>query len=289
MPQNLFAACRANGTLLAKRVRLDQTVQQQIEDIFKKQEEEFRRGITSEVAFDGSWKPDDHELLTIDVPKEADIFADTLIHNPISLPVINTTNFEQEGIKAVFTGVAANGAVKVLVQGFSPKQILSRRFSLWLHGDTFRRLSEPAFSLDTGLTCIIEDGKIKFRSFHKVRAIIDLQELYREATDQELQDFAKHPFFEVADATAFTAAADQTIRKLVHAIRSQGVLDKYTVDQIKAACDTVGVALDVNNNGKLVMPADRTEIKKLLHFLSDNLYKAQLSGDCYITNSKRRA
>ncbi len=79
MPQNLFAACRINGALVAKRIRLDQAVQQQIENIFHQQEAEFRDGITSEVQFDGSWTPDDDEFLTIDVPQEAAIFADTLM------------------------------------------------------------------------------------------------------------------------------------------------------------------------------------------------------------------
>jgi len=71
MPQNLFAACRTNGALVAKRIRLDQAVQQQIETIFNQQEADFRDGITSEVDFDGSWTPDDDEFLTIDVPQEA--------------------------------------------------------------------------------------------------------------------------------------------------------------------------------------------------------------------------
>ena len=47
MPQNLFAACRTNGALVAKRIRLDQAVQQQIETIFNQQEADFRDGITS--------------------------------------------------------------------------------------------------------------------------------------------------------------------------------------------------------------------------------------------------
>lgn len=51
MPQNLFVACRTAAGLVAKRVRLDQAVQQQVEGIFNQQEADFRDGITSEVAF----------------------------------------------------------------------------------------------------------------------------------------------------------------------------------------------------------------------------------------------
>lgn len=288
MPQNLFAACRINDELAVKRVRLDHAVQQQIEDIFNQQEAEFRRGITSEVAFDGSWTPDDDEFLTIDLPHEAAIFVDALNVNPVAIPDIDAAHFETEGIKGIFTGIVANGATKVLVQRFSPQQILSRRFSLLQNGNAFRRLSDPAFSLDSGLTCIVEGGKIKFRSFHKLRAVINLLEVYRAATDQEVQNFAAHAHFEVADVTAFVAAADQTIRKLVHAIGRSGTLSNYSVSQIETACSAVGVGVTVHN-GKLVMPTDRAEIKKLLRFLDDGLYEAPLTGVRYVTNSKRLA
>ena len=38
MPQNLFAACRNNGNLEIKRIRLDATVQQAVSDVFNDQE-----------------------------------------------------------------------------------------------------------------------------------------------------------------------------------------------------------------------------------------------------------
>lgn len=288
MPQNLFAACRIDGALVAKRIRLDQAVQAQIEAIFSQQEAKFRSGITSEVEFDGSWVPDDDQFLTIDLPPEAAIFMDTLDANPISTPDLDTAHFETEGIKAIFTGVAANGAIKALVQAFSPAQILGRRFSLLQNGNAFRRLSAPAFSLGTGLTCIVEGGKVKFRSFHKLRAIIDLLDIYRAATDQEVRNFAAHSHFEVTDSTAFVTTSDQTIRKLVHAISSHGILEKHTVSDIESACNRVGLVVSVRN-GRLIMPTDRAEIKKFLRFLDDSLYQATLSRALYVTNSKRPA
>ena len=149
-------------------------------------------------------------------------------------------------------------------------------------------LPDHTFSLDTGLTCIIEGAKIKFRSFHKLRAVISLLDVYRAATDQEVQAFAALDHFEVAIAAAFIATADLTIRKLVHAISNGGTLNNHTVIQIETACNGVGLVVTVNN-GKLIMPTERAEIKKLLRFLDDGLYQAPLSGTRYITNSKRPA
>ena len=288
MPQNLFGACREKGRLIAKRVRLDNDVQQAVENIFDEQEEQFRRGVVDEVEFDGSWKPDDNEILVVDAPAEAGVFFRTIEANAVAIRDIDTARFEQEGIRALFTGVANGGATKVLIQQFSGRQMLSRRFSLLQHGNAFRRLRDSAFTFDSSLTCIAEEGKLKFKSYHKMRGIVDLSDIYRTATDQEVQDFAGHATFDLERPDAFLALADQTMRKLVHAITRSSTLDNYDAGHIQAAADTVGMPLEVVH-GKIVMPTERREIKTFLQFLDDGLYRASLTGQRYVTNSKRPA
>jgi len=288
MPQNLFAACRVGNGLIAKRVRLDLNVQQAIEAVFSQQEGYFRNGVTDEVDFDGSWRPDENEVLVMDIPNDAQMFVDTVNANAVAIPDLDTAAFDQENIKALFTGTVNNGATKVLIQQFSARQLLSRRFSLLQDGNAFRRMTDQAFALDNSLACIAEGGKLKFKSFHKMRAIVDLVDAYKVATDQEVQDFASHAVFEVADQAAFLASADQISRKLMHAINRSGTLNTYTVPQIEMAANVVGVGVTLNA-GKIVMPSDRAEVKKLLRFLDDGLYEAPLSRQRYITNSKRLA
>lgn len=288
MPQNLFAACRVGGSLIAKRVRLDATVQQAVEGIFATQEAEFREGVIAEVPFDGSWNPDDDEFLTIDVPAEAAIFERTINENAVAVPDLNTTAFASEGIKALFTGVTANSETKVLVQRFSAQQVLGRRFALLQQGNAFRRLTDPAFTLDTGLTCIIEGGKIKFKSQQKLRSIIDMIGIYRAATDQEVQTFANHTSLQVWDVASFIAMTNQTSRKLIHAVANSGTLDTYTPGAIQTAAQTTGLAINVQN-GKIVMPTEHGEIKAILQFLNESRYSGPLSGHFFVTNSQRPA
>ena len=130
MPQNLFAACLTNGGLKAKRVPLSGDIQQAVAAEFNKQEEQFRSGVTNEVDFDGRWKPDESEFLTIDVPAEAQVFHDTIEANAMAIPSINTKIFEDEGIKALFTGVTTDGITRILVQRFTSQQVLQRKFTL---------------------------------------------------------------------------------------------------------------------------------------------------------------
>ena len=288
MPQNLFAACRVDDVLVAKRVRLDANVQGMISGLFDGQAAQFFDGIANEVIFDGRWHPDEDELLTIDVPDEAQVFADTIKANAASIPDIDVNNFSAEGIKALFTGRANNGSVTVLVQCFTAKQNLGRRFSLLQQGNAFRKLSEPAFSLDTSLTCVVEDRTLKFKSQHKLRSIIDLTGIYRAATDQEVRDFALHDSLTVADPDNFVTITNQTTRKLIRQLVMSGTLDAYTPEDISSAAQDTGLNIGVED-GRLVIPPDHAEIKAVLQFLNECRYSGPLSGTPYVTNSQRPA
>ena len=171
---------------------MNANVQQAVTAIFAQQEAEFLQGVIDEVAFDGRWKPDDDELLTLNVPAEAHIFEAAYNANAVAVPDINAAAFANEGIRALFVGETVNGATKVLVQRFTAQQVLQRRFALMQDGNTFRHLTEPVFTLDNSLTCIIDNGILKFKSQAKLRSIIDMVDLYRAATDQETHAFAGH-------------------------------------------------------------------------------------------------
>jgi hypothetical protein len=289
MPQNLFAACRDGaGQLSVKRVRLNADVQRAVEEIFAQQEAAFRAGVEHEVQFDGGWNPDEDELLVIDIPPEAQILVETLNANALAVPDINTEAFAAEGIKALFTGRVENDATTVLVQRFTSQQLLERKFTLFGHENVFRRLTEPAFTLDSGLACIIEGGRIKFKSQQKLRSIINMIDIYREATDHEVQAFAAHPSLAVANVDAFVSVTNQVSRKLIHAITRNGTLDAYAPAAIQAAALETNLAIDLQD-GRLVMPADHAGIKAVLQFLNESRYSGPLSGRVFVTNSQRAA
>lgn len=286
--QNFFALCRTKDGLAVKRLQLTADVQRKLVALFEVQRTAFFEGISEEVAFSGDWKPDEDELLTIDLPQEANILIETINGNPLARPILDSGDFAQEGIRAIFTGVMEDGIAKVWMQRFSPQQILSRRFSLLLDQNTFKELTGPAFSLDTRLVCVIEDRIMKFKSFHNLRMIFDLSRYFREATDDDIDHFAGHAVLRILDLQRFKNLADQTTRKLIHAVQYSGVLDKHAAKKIQTKARKMGLQLEVIDNA-VVIPADKREIKKLLKFLHDDLYEAPLSGARYVTNSKRLA
>ena len=288
MPENLFAVRRVGGDLTPLRVRLEQTIQEQVADIFTNQRQSFFNGVDEEVPFNGRWKPDANQLLTIEVPDEADVFRHTLEQNATSIPDLDTANFANAGIKALFTSEDEGGVDRILVQRFTRGQVLSRSFSLILHDNSFRRLTDAVFILNTSLTFVIEDDVLKFKSWSNLRSILNVLDIYREATDPEVLAFASHPSLDVSDIEDFMSSADQVTRKLINAVIASGVLDDHTTTDIQTAA--LGTQLElVLHKGRIVLPTERRDVKNILQFLDESRYSGPLSGQPYITNSRKPA
>lgn len=250
----------------------------------------FEQGVNAEVDFNGDWKPDANEVLTIDDVSESTLMTNAINVNASSFTDVNISNFSNEPIKAIFTGITTNGQTKVFVQKFSSKQALSLNQLPLIKmqtGNTFVKTTDDIFTIDNKLVAIIEGNKTKFKSFHNARMVFDLSEFYKEATDEDLTQMSQHASLEIADLASFISEADTQVRKMAHSIESSAVLDNYTVTQISTAAANFPDIPVVVNNGKITLPSDKKELKEVLHFLLEDIYKGPLSGSDYLTNSKR--
>lgn len=102
----------------------------------------------------------------------------------------------------------------------------------------------------------------------------------------EIDAFCNHDRIEVADTVAFKAAADQTIRKLIHAISATETLTANDAATIAEKAAQFGISLTVNN-GKIVLPAERHALKVICRFLDNAIYEGALDAVRYQSNSKR--
>ncbi len=288
--QNFFAIIKIDDDIEIKRIRVNQTLQSELIQIFENQRINFEEGIDTEVDFNGDWKPDDNEVLTIEGIDEASILVSAINANASSFNDLQVSNFSNEPIKAIFTGIKSGNITKVLLQKFSSRQALSLSqlpIIKMQTGNTFVKTTDDIFTIDNRLVAIIENTKTKFKSFHNLRMVFDLSDFYIEATNEDIEAFFQHDSLEVNDADLLIEQADTTTRKMVHSIIRTDVLGNYTVDEISAAStDFPGIEININN-GKLVLPDNKKELKDVLHFLLEDIYKGALSGSSYLTNSKR--
>lgn len=284
---NLLAVCRVNGQLAVKRVRINQQVQDQISGIFEAYEQDFMADVAEENVFDCDWKADNDELLLIRNDAEVQAVQDAAEQNPIALPDVDTHNFSRENIKAVFVVKQADGggANRLLMQNFSLQQVLNHKIAFLQDGNSFKRLTENAFTLGSGITAVIEGGVLKFKSFSRIKQIFNLAGLYQVASDEQIEAMARHSSLEVADIAQFKSNSDQVIRKLVYAVSQSGILNS-PIDAIVEKAALLGLNLQTNN-GKIILPSDRRALKLFFRFLDDGIYEAPLSLRKYQTNSKR--
>lgn len=286
MPRTLFAFCKRDGQNVVRRVPLEAGVQGEVEAIFDEQERSFFHGKDEPIDFNGDWKPDDNELLCI---KDADLLAqlnETLVNGAGAYDRLDITNYEEAGVKALFMH-SQQIEGHVLIQKFRTSQYLQRkRLTLTFSDNQFGKLSEQGFSLDERLGAVVRGDTVMFVSFHVLRSIFTVQEHFAEATAQEVDDFAQHLSFHIENRAVFDSQMDERCRKLIRGIHKSRILVDHSAAEIIARANTVGLALD-EDGGRIILPSVKRDLKTILSFLEESVYRGVFSEETYLTNSKR--
>ncbi|SLJ86252.1 Kiwa anti-phage protein KwaB-like domain-containing protein [Novosphingobium mathurense] len=286
MPNNLFALVGDRASTDVFRVQLTHEVQNQLAGLFVAYEAAFRDGVDEEVSFTHDWKADDDEILTIPTNEQVNTICAAVGGGALAMQAIDPEEFNSQGIRALIFSPTDN-ASRLLVQYFSSTQQLSRKaFSLVFDGDTFTRLSNPAFSIGSRVDAIIEGGLVKFKNFNFVKRVFDLLDSYVEASDSQIEDFAALECVHIDDIEAFKEITNQTTRKLISAVSSSGILSVVDVETINSSAQGIGLNV-VFDNGKIIFPHDKAQLKILLRFLDHGVYQAPLINQRFMANSKR--
>lgn len=285
---NLFALTSVPGTRIV-RFPLTADLQSEVEKVFADQLSAFEHGIVETVPFDGRYMPDEGELLVIEDFADVDGLQDA-VANPLNVEAFDPTQHSLDAVKALFTSRTDNGVTRVLVQCFERRRLIANKgLAMFFSGDTFRKMSDAGLTLDTRLLAVLEGTSLKFQSFHFLRRVFDVSEHYNEATNEEITAFATHEKMAVTDLPAFMASAGPLVRKKIALIRQSGVLEHFTTQQIVATAQTFNLAITTTADGKIVLPANKTELRRLLRFLDEDYYESTLSQTRYVSNSKRIA
>ena len=178
----------------------------------------------------------------------------------------------------------------MLIQLFEQRRLIATKtVAIFFSGNTFERMGETGLTLDTKLLAVLDGKDLKFQSFHFLRRVFEVDDYFKEATAAEVKLFAVHPMLVTADAAAFEAAASSTVRRKIALILQSGVLDKHPVATIVATAKPFKVNIQITPEGKIVLPASASELRKLLRFLDEDYYESPLTQTQYVSNSKRVA
>ncbi|KQB15133.1 hypothetical protein AP071_14785 [Rhodobacter capsulatus] len=265
---------------------MEDGVQGDVERIFDEQEQSFFLGKDEPIEFNGDWKPDENQLLCI---TDRDLLAqmnETLAIGAGAYDRLDISSYDTAGVKALFMH---SEQIKghILLQKFRTSQYLQRKgLTLAFNGNQFGKLSERGFSLDERLGAVVDGDTVMFVSFHVLRSILTVQEHFAEATAQEVDEFAQHASFHIENRAVFDSHMDERCRKLIRGISKSRVLVDHNAAEIIARAKTVGLTL-VEDGGRIVLPSVKRDLKTVLSFLEESVYKGVFSEETFLTNSKR--
>ncbi len=288
---NLFALVDDEDAPI-RRIPLTAALNTELAQLFAEQQAALL-GDRQPIAFTGSYNVDEGEIFTIaDYPLQASIGQ--AIGNPLTCPVLNL-NTETHRIKALFSGTWTAAKKTVNFQVFDAGKLLKRGFTLIGSGDTYKKLEEPGLILQDKLTAHFDNGILYFSSYHNTKRFLDLADYYRVATDTDLDDFADTDLFAFEDEASFKEQADSIIRKKIALLQKNEVLKDITVTDIQTVVNNFNAELPeehhitilVNDDGKLVIPEDKKQLKELIRFLDEDYVTAPLTKRKCLTNSKQ--
>lgn len=277
----------------AKRIvkfNLSNDVQVDLTEYLEDQESSFDLQ-QDEIVFDGKYKPDAGEVLCIENYDDIDNL-ESAIRNPTSLDLVDPSEDSFHDIKALFSGyILATGEVKVLLQNFDRRKIISTNgLSIFHSANVYKKIEGIGLTIDHKLTATLEEGKLKFFSFHNARQIFDLSEYYKEATDDDVIEFSNMGLIKSADNSQLLEMSDSWVRRKISLIQQSGILQNVPINEMKAVATEFSIPfITVTENGYelIKIPDNKSDLKKLLRFLDEDYYKSPLSKKNFITNSKR--
>lgn len=274
------------------RIRTTQSLQADLTKLFEQQAEDFLDRDAEEIAFDGGYKVDDHEIFVIDkFPLSDDLVSASKTPNQFEDIVLDSAL--TASIKSILAASydRKDNKPTLYFQAFSRSQLLVKsRFTILHSSATFHRLQEEGMTLGTSLAAIFRDGKLYFRSFALINRFLDVKEYFKEATDEEILEVVGHSVLLAEDTGKLTALADSWMRKRFAALQSSGILDQITARKTANKAEKYGVTIQVKKkDGKdaILFPSDKKKAKQLLTFLNEGFYQGELTDRLYQTNSQR--
>ncbi len=284
----LFALTSVPG---ARVIRFPMTAElnAEVDAAFAEQLRAFEAGIVDVIPFDGRYVPDQGELLVIEEFEDVDGLQEA-VSNPLNVDAYDPARHSLDSVKALFTSVARDGADRILIQCFERRRLIAAKgLAMYFMGDAFRKMTDSGLTLDTRLVAVLDGSSLKFQSFHFVRRVFDLSEHFKEATNEEVTTFATHAKMAITDLPGFLSSASPLVRKKIALIRQSGVLENYTTEQIVASAQAFNVVVATTDDNRIVIPSNKTELRRLLRFLDEDYYESALSQTRYVSNSKRVA
>jgi hypothetical protein len=260
-----------------------------VRELFERSTQEFQRGTEEIVDFDPGYHLQEGECFRIsDFPVDEVILAGC--RQPLSVERLQPDMISHLPIKSI-VGYNFDGEQRrIYFQNFDSRRVMvpGRRLALFAMADTatFQELESPVILLDAPIVAIWDNGTLTFKSFHLTKRLFDLSAYFEAATDKQIEQFATHERFLCADQGVLLSACTEWHRRKIALILRSGILDNIEAGSLGEAGQSVGYAVPMEGD-QIRIPTDKNDIRRLLQFLDEDIYKGAISHRQLISSSKR--
>lgn len=273
MPDHFFALL-TDGT--PRRIALQQDIQEPIRNIFLENGVALYEG-KDEILFDGNFKIEEDEVLCVEMDLPP-LVVDAA-NNPIAYHVLD---LQQDKIKALFW--VENG--EYYFQTFDNRKLLQNRNVLFFTNQTYTRLTENAFVIDNTVNGVYRNNRFYFTSYPVANKIFSLMAFYKEATNEDLREFAGHVTISMPDTNWFVDNSDTVMRKQVTLLQKSNILTGADTKKIAKKAQKFKVPLKLDPAGGIIFPQNTRLCKTILYFLNEQVYEGPITRTKFRTNSK---
>lgn len=276
-----FGLLRVGRATAVKRISVQQSLQRELTEVFRNQAEEFLNDDTERIPFDPSFKcGEDHVFEIPDFELSEALSAATKFPTQCDCIALSPV----PAIKSILSARhdQSTDTTTIYFQAFRTTRMLGAGgLSLLQTGNTFKKLSDAGFTLDTKLVAVFEAGTLLFRSFSAVNAFLDLKDYFTDATDSDVSAVLDHSLLCVEDSEKTLSMLDTTMRRRFAAIQISGILDNITARKSVNKAKDFDLALATRrHDGRdaIVFPSDKKTAKRFLTFLVEEYYFGVLTG-----------
>ena len=162
-----------------RKVVISNDLQIELSKVFEEQAAEYLDERIETHSFTPTYTPLDGEVIKIDKFELPDHLEKALSapqeFGDLSMPFTDSA----PGVKAILAVDVTTQ--RFYFQYFDRSRVLRRSFTAIFKSGMFQKLSDPGITVDNKLAAVIADGKLLFRSFHRVNQFLDLKDFFRGA------------------------------------------------------------------------------------------------------------
>ena len=263
------------------------TLQESLPVLWRRYHGQFLENI-EEVPFNIGYKPEDNERFVIPNFKLPNWIVEAMRDDTSSAREIGEDDLER--ITGLFSAMEFNGEERILFQNFSRSHVIRPQHAMIILEKTYQDAEGPIVAMEPRISAVYvrDEEKLLFRSFRNVNSFLPLSDYYRDASEGQIRELLNHDIFVPEDVDGIARNATQWEAKQFAILADSGNINRVTVREACEKATDLNVGIRIKG-GRIVFPEDRKEVKKILLFLNERVFRGSITDTVFETNSKKPA